>query len=559
MLHATRLLLVPLFFSLLAAAPALADKRVALVIGNSDYEHVAHLANPANDAVDIAAALKRLDFSVEQASNVDLADFRKELSDFTDVAENADIALIFFAGHGMEVDKQNYVLPVDAKLETDRRVRFEGVPLDDLAAALEGAKGLRIVLLDACRNNPFAASMKVTNATRSIGRGLSRVEPSVGTIIAFSAKEGTVAEDGNGRNSPYTAALLDHLEVPGLEVQFMFRKVRDDVLSRTAGRQEPFLYGSLPGTALFLRPPSSAQDHGMGQSSASEVWAATKDTTSVAVLRSFMQNFAGTSYAQLARSRVEELEKLAALPDPKEQQDKIAIKPLSGSFFARRKGVTARLLPSDGAAGVTTLEEGKAYRVVGKHLVENGSDAVAWYKLDLGNGEFGFATQSDVFGEKSHEEKLLYDKVIPEISNVYYKAQGQNSGKFSSHFGLYSTTGETCDGNSIVSSKWLVWFVGNDMYLVIMNAPFAVYQDRLSLFRKFAGTKGTMQWYAWGTGYKMAFMGSYIAYEPKFTQKNVNYSVAHKCHNDYAMLELIKSTWNEIVAALPAEKEEPQQ
>ena len=208
------------------------------------------------------------------------------------------------------------------------------------------------------------------------------------------------------------------------------------------------------------------------------------------------------------------------------------------------------------AAGAATLEENKAYPVVGKHLVGAGGEAVAWYKLDLGNGEFGFATQSDVFGEKSHEEKLLYDKVIPEIDNVYYKAQEQNSGKFSSHFGIYSTTGETCDGNSIVSSKWLIWFVDSQMYLVILNAPLRIYEDKLTFFRKFAGNKGTMNWYAWGTGYKMAFMGSYLAYEPKFTKNNVNYSVAHKCHNDYAMRELIRATWNEIVAKLPSEPEE---
>ena len=228
---------------LLFSSPALADKRVALVIGNANYQHVSHLPNPVNDTADIGAALERLGFAIRRENDLDLTALRRAVSEFSDSAVGADIALVYFAGHGLEVDGENYLIPVDAVLETDRRIRFEAVPY--VSAALEGAKGLRIVLLDACRSNPFLASMKVTSPTRSIGRGLTRVEPSTGTIIGFSAKEGTTAEDGDGRNSPYAAALLEYLEEPGLEVQFMFRKVRDGVLARTNGRQEPFLYGSL--------------------------------------------------------------------------------------------------------------------------------------------------------------------------------------------------------------------------------------------------------------------------------------------------------------------------
>ena len=240
-----------------AEAPAAAPppgKRVALVIGNSTYEHVARLPNPANDAADVSAALTRLGFTVRTVEDQGRNALRDALAEFSNDALGADVAVIYYAGHGMEVGRQNYLVPIDAKLETDLRIRFETIPLDDVMAALDGAKGLRLVLLDACRNNPFSASMKVTTASRSIGRGLSRVEPQVGTLVSFAAKEGTTAADGKARNSPYTAALLAHVEQPGVEVNKLFRLVRDRVLAATGGEQEPYTYGSTPAADIYLKP-----------------------------------------------------------------------------------------------------------------------------------------------------------------------------------------------------------------------------------------------------------------------------------------------------------------
>ena len=151
--------------------------------------------------------------------------------------------MVFYAGHGIEVDKRNFLIPVDARLLSDADVEFETVPLDLLSRAVERAKGLRLIILDACRDNPFAVAMQRSGATRSIGRGLASVEPSGETLVAYAAKEGTVAADGEGRNSPYTTALLAHLEEPGLEVGLMFRKVRDAVVA---------VYRRTPG-ALRLR------------------------------------------------------------------------------------------------------------------------------------------------------------------------------------------------------------------------------------------------------------------------------------------------------------------
>ena len=154
---------------------------------------------------------------------------------------------------------RNFLIPTDARLATDNDVEFEAVPLDLVLHAVEGAKRLRLVLLDACRDNPFLANMAVASGRgRSIGRGLGRIEPPADTLVAYSAKDGQVAQDGTGANSPYTTALLQHIETPGLEIQFLFRKVRDGVLTATGNQQEPYVYGSLGGEPYFLSPPDGA-------------------------------------------------------------------------------------------------------------------------------------------------------------------------------------------------------------------------------------------------------------------------------------------------------------
>ena len=200
------------------ATPAVAGQRVALVIGNASYAHTTALANPLNDANDIGTALERLGFAVTRIENGGRAELWDGLQKFSLAASASDIAIVFYAGHGIEVDKRNFLVPVDARLLSDADVEFEAVPLDLLSRAVERAKGLRLIILDACRDNPFAVAMQRSGATRSIGRGLASIEPSGETLVAYAAKEGTVADDGEGRNSPYTTALLAHLEEPGLEV-----------------------------------------------------------------------------------------------------------------------------------------------------------------------------------------------------------------------------------------------------------------------------------------------------------------------------------------------------
>jgi Caspase domain len=236
---------------------AIAEKRVALTIGNSTYQHVGHLTNPANDAALMMATFKRADFDVVD-SRVDLSvtEMRRVLRDFADKARDADIAVIYYAGHGIEVDGVNYLVPVDAVLERDTDVYDEAFALDRVLVAIEPARQLRLIILDACRDNPFARTMRRTIGLRAIGRGLAKVEPSnPNTMIAFAAKAGFTAFDGDGKKtSPFAAALAEHLTRPGLDLRKAFGFVRDDVLKATYNKQEPFIYGSLGGNDVALVP-----------------------------------------------------------------------------------------------------------------------------------------------------------------------------------------------------------------------------------------------------------------------------------------------------------------
>ena len=234
------------------------EKRVALVIGNAVYEHVEPLKNPMNDARAIGGALSRLAFSgAKPQFNLDYIGFRRALQAFGAEAEGADIAVIYFAGHGIEVDGRNFLIPTDAKLQRARDVDFAAVPLDQVLGAVDGARKLSLVIFDACRHNPFRARLLRSGGTRSIGRGLHSVEPDENVLVAYAAKHGTYALNGKGDNSPYAEALLAHIEKPAIEVVQLFREVRDEVLKRTGGEQEPHLYGSLGRTSTYfnLAPP----------------------------------------------------------------------------------------------------------------------------------------------------------------------------------------------------------------------------------------------------------------------------------------------------------------
>lgn len=245
-----------------AAAPGLADgKRVALVIGNSAYRNVPALPNPPNDAGDLAAALNRLGFAVTLITNATFDEMRRGLIALGRDAAGAEMAVVYFAGHGMELSGENWLIPVDAELKKDTDAANEAISLRSVMLQVSNTTSLGLVILDACRNNPFAAKMQRSLALRAApAGGLGRIEPVGNVLVAYAARDGTTAADGDGRNSPFTAALLQNIETPGLEVTFMFRNVRDDVMEKTANEQQPFVYGSLSRKAIYLAGQPSSTD-----------------------------------------------------------------------------------------------------------------------------------------------------------------------------------------------------------------------------------------------------------------------------------------------------------
>ena len=288
--------------------PALADKRVALVVGNSNYRNVPRLPNPSADANAVAELLKNAGFdSVAVEIDVENLDFKRAIRKFEHVASDADIAVIFFAGHGIEVRGTNYMIPVDAKLADDRDAPDEAITLDRLVDAVEGAKLLRLVIVDACRDNPFSITMTRETALRTISRGLARVEPQgSNTLIAYAAKAGSTAEDGHGPHSPLTTALLDSLTEPGLDVRLAFGRVRDEVLKITDNRQEPFVYGSLGGQIISLVPAPS-QPKEASQSAIKADYELVVQVGTKRAYEIFLSQYPTGFYSDLARGQLAKL------------------------------------------------------------------------------------------------------------------------------------------------------------------------------------------------------------------------------------------------------------
>lgn len=236
--------------------PASAEQRVALVVGNGAYVNAGKLANPGNDARDIAAALKGLGFVVVEAYDTDKRKFDDAIKAFSGQLAKADVALFFYAGHGIQVGLQNYVLPVDAKLARERDLEFEGVKLEFILRQMELDREGKtsIVILDACRDNPLARNLAASMGTRSasIGRGLATAPAGLGTFIAYSTQPGNVALDGQGRNSPFAAALLKHMAVPGRNLPALLIEVRKEVVVQTNGQQVPWDHSALTTDFSFV-------------------------------------------------------------------------------------------------------------------------------------------------------------------------------------------------------------------------------------------------------------------------------------------------------------------
>jgi uncharacterized caspase-like protein/TPR repeat protein len=238
-------------------SPAKAGVRLALVLGNAKYEAVPALDNPANDAADLAQALRRVGFEVIEQRDATRETMAMAVHDFAARLSGADVALFFYAGHGLQMNGENYLLPVDARIDSAADVRFNTINLSDIQQEMEGNGRASIIILDACRNNPFAEKL-ARGGRGATTRGLSRIDASAeGSLIVYSTQPNNVALDGAGRNSPFTAALLKHVVTPGLEVRQMVSRVRGDVLQSTDHRQTPWDSSSLVGDVYLAGAPSA--------------------------------------------------------------------------------------------------------------------------------------------------------------------------------------------------------------------------------------------------------------------------------------------------------------
>ena len=311
----------------ICTAPALADKRVALVIGNGQYVSPSRtLPNAPNDARAVENALKAVGFEVIPGIDVGRVGMEALLDKFLDEAKTAQVALLFYAGHGLQVDGRNYLIPVDAKIESRSDLNFRAVELDRVLASFDNPSRANIVILDACRDNPLTRSFAAATRSANVAAGLAAYTAlGTGTLIAFSTAPGAVAEDGTGGNSPFTASLVKHLPTPGVEIRQMLTRVRADVARATGDHQVPWDNSSLRGDVYLAGAPAVAPDLD------EVVWESLKGTTDIAALRRFAARYPGSRHwdevmAQitLLESRVAEdrrkaeaeRKKMAALPPP---------------------------------------------------------------------------------------------------------------------------------------------------------------------------------------------------------------------------------------------------
>ena len=251
------------------ASAAVADTRIALVIGIGSYQFAPELRTPVNDARVIGAALRRHGFEVEEAFDLDDRAFTSRLRDFGARASTGDEAIIFYAGHALQARGQNYLLPANARLERERDLIYETVSLNLILGELAQARKLGLLILDVGRGTPFAERLSRSSAGVGIGKepggsaapdrgvspGMARIDNVPGnTVVALATRADALVEDGTGQHSPFTLALLKSLEVPGLELELFFRRVRDDVMQATRGRQEPVIFGSFGAMPIYLNP-----------------------------------------------------------------------------------------------------------------------------------------------------------------------------------------------------------------------------------------------------------------------------------------------------------------
>jgi Caspase domain/Putative peptidoglycan binding domain len=304
---------------LVSSNAALADKRVAFVVGNGAYKNVPALPNPAVDAKSMAKLLRNVGFEVVEGSNLSRDKMTEKLLDFGKKAEAADVALFFYAGHGIAVNGTNYLLPVDADLKSEMDVKLgAAINVDLTLEQTMGDAKVKLVFLDACRDNPFATKIRSAKATRSVNvqTGLAEMKSGQGTLLAFATGPGQTALDGEaGTNSPFTRALLANIAQPGVEIQQAMTKVRAQVNDETAKNQLPWGHTNLTGS-VYLNPakggasevPNTPVAAGPTSEVELEFWRSIKDSNKVEELNAYLTNYPNGTFKPIALARIASLQ-----------------------------------------------------------------------------------------------------------------------------------------------------------------------------------------------------------------------------------------------------------
>ena len=377
--------LLVLLCACLSVAHASDGRRVALVIGNGAYQNAPALPNPARDASAVAEALRGLDFTVIEATDLDHPDMLARLDEFATRLEDADVGLFYYAGHGLQVAGDNFLVPVDARLQREAQVRLQTVPLETVLAAMESAVPTRLILLDACRDNPLAQALKrgmTASRSSAVGQGLAEVRAGEGTLVAYATAPGDVASDGRGQHSPFTAALLNHIATPGLEVRQLLTRVRADVVAATGRDQTPWDHSSLlrdfyfepaaaepPVAAAPAPSPAPGETPSRSPVSFDErqldlgFWESVRGSDAPEDFAAYLESFPNGVYAVLARRRLAELrpppEKAAAEPaepPPEAPKAEPVPPPIPKPTVAARTPEETQFPPKDETVATTLAE-----------------------------------------------------------------------------------------------------------------------------------------------------------------------------------------------------------
>lgn len=323
---------------------AFAEKRVALVVGNSEY-NVATLKNPSNDADDLAAALTRLHFDVIERKDLTIRAFDDTIDEFVERSKDADVAMFFFSGHGLQIDKRGYLVPVDFKIQAESSALRQLLAIQDVVLRIERAAKVSVVVLDACRDSPLQQQMRriAVEKNRDIepARGLPRISvEGSNTLVVYATVAGETASDGPGsRNSPFTAALLKNIETPNVDVEVMFKHVTADVVEQTVGKQQPERQSRLQSELILLKDTAEQQ-----------LWNSIKDSTDSDLIGAYLVKYPKGAFADVARALIKQIEQQRLLDQAVNEEKKRRVE-------AERKEAEVRLLEENLKARETALAE----------------------------------------------------------------------------------------------------------------------------------------------------------------------------------------------------------